>query len=78
MYLQLGKRALVIVANYEQTASEITVTLDRKVLGFGADAALEAKDAVTGEAISVENDTLRLKAGAELWRMVRVASKGGL
>jgi hypothetical protein len=57
-----GARALFVLANLSGEATEACVRLDRQALGFG-DAALEARDELTGDRLHVEGSTLQVPLG---------------
>ena len=70
-YLQKGRRMLVVAANYEPAAQNVEVKLNAAELGFGG-VAIEAKDAVTGEAVPIQDGRMTLKLDPEFWRMVKI------
>jgi len=79
LYLQPGRRILLVVTNYEQSAQEVTVQLQKQMLDFANGVTLEARDAVTGEAVAVDPETrLRLNIGPELYRLVRIGARAEL
>jgi len=72
-YLQPGRRVLLAATNYEPAAQEVTVQLQRQQLGFADGMTLEARDAVTGEALPVDAEgRMRLNIGPELYSLVRI------
>ncbi|MBI3923556.1 MAG: hypothetical protein HY318_19210 [Armatimonadetes bacterium] len=57
----------------------VIVKLDRRKLGFKPEVKLEAVDAITGQPVAVEvGDVLRLVAGPELYRYVKVGPRSEL
>jgi hypothetical protein len=78
-HLQPGRRLLLVATNYEKRETEIRVRLQRDRLGFPPEVKLEAVDAITGEAVPVEEgDLLRLVAGPELYRYVKIGPRAEL
>jgi hypothetical protein len=77
MYLQSGKRVLLIASNYEKAGQNVSASLDAQALGFGTGTKLAAKDAITGESLPVDGQTLKLDVGGELFRMVMVWAQEG-
>lgn len=78
-HLQPGRRILLVATNYEKKEMPITVTLNRSKLGFKPEVRLEAVDAITGQPVAVEDgDVVRLVAGPELYRYVRIGPRSEL
>lgn len=74
LYLQPGKKVLLIATNYEKQNARIKVQLDLKKLGFAETANLVAVDAVTGKPIEGEGSTLVIDCEPELYRLIKIGT----
>ena len=65
-----GAGLLVAVANLGETATAVPVRFDRTALAVSG--ALDAVDTLSGESLSVTEDTLTLPLESQRWALVRV------
>jgi hypothetical protein len=72
MYVQPGRKVLLIVTNYEKESALAEVRLDLARLGFAPDAAIQAEDAVTRVPETLTGGTLRLGVLGERFRLVKL------
>lgn len=71
-YSQPGKKVLLVATNYEKKDAVVNIKLGLAKIGFQPDVKLEAKDAITGEAIEIKDGVLALQCGPELYRLVKI------
>ena len=74
LYSRGAKGLMIVVSNLgkDETEARVTIALDRLGLKAGA---TEAKDALTGGAVAVERDTLRVALRPMDWRLIHVAPR---
>ena len=74
MYVQPGKRVLLVVTNYERESVLADVALDLPRLGFAPGAVVHVEDAVTRVPMALEGGVLRLGVLSERFRLVKLWS----
>lgn len=72
MYLQPGKKAIVIATNYELRSVTTRATLDLAALGFAPDVKLHAEDVVTRVPIKVTDGAFDVGVLSERYRIIKV------
>ncbi|NQU39163.1 MAG: hypothetical protein HQ523_04350 [Lentisphaerae bacterium] len=72
LYVQPGKRILLIVTNYEIEPATTEVSLNLAELGFDPDEELQAEDAVTRVPLSITKGRLPVGIRSERYRIIRI------
>lgn len=72
IWLRKGEKALVCVSNLNKAPRTIETTLQFEKMGF---AAAQVEDAVTGEKIPLEKNTLKLSVDFERFRLLKITGQ---
>ncbi|NQU39161.1 MAG: hypothetical protein HQ523_04340 [Lentisphaerae bacterium] len=72
LYVQPGRRIVLVLANYETNPVAAVTTFDLAALGFDAAVTLQAEDAVTRVPLDVDGQTLQVTLQSERYRVIKL------
>lgn len=71
LHLRPGQKALLALSNWSADEREVPLTLRSAAMGF-AGVALQAEDAITGEPVPLDGDTMTLTVRGDSYRLIKL------